>query len=591
MLPSNSKLISSKIKQFLPFMLLSQASVILIVFADGLVAGNFVGPDGLAAINVAYPLTIIMSLFTVPVQSGMMTRLVYHLGRDNARETAVCISASRRLIVTAAIILSIVQLPFPRIIAASANLTPDIYGMSIKYMTLLMLTAPIGIISACGVNVLSAYGKMSAITFLTVFEGSINLLLDLLFTGVLGMGVVGVGLGTVIATFARCAATLVIIKSRTPFFSISQKDFENGNEGSVSEDIKKETGEMLHLGIPNTICQLENLVKSWLLVWGLSMAMGSDSLGCLSIRSFIISFSFIFIEGFSGVMRIIVGLEYGIGDFNACIRMLRRTGFWITIIIVLISSTVLIYPEIFFKMFGYDTIDPYDLKAIRIFTLSLPFLAAENVMADFLTMVQKPKEASWITLVDGFIAFIPTFLILLFISGNESIWYSFLIASTASMILALLLTFRVSRQEIEKNKDKIMVSYSITPDQSGTLNAQIERFGIESGLPEDKAYRLALSVDEITGYNFKSRRDKTYMDVFLSVDKGDVQLVLIDNGNHSDTTILYSDVYLKKLIEANADNVEEIDKYLSTDFALVKDTVKSINYQWLWNMNHTTISI
>ena len=54
-------------------------------------------------------------------------------------------------------------------------------------MCMLMITAPFGIVSACGVKILSAYGKMSVITWLTIGEGTLNLLLDLLFTGMLDM--------------------------------------------------------------------------------------------------------------------------------------------------------------------------------------------------------------------------------------------------------------------------------------------------------------------------------------------------------------------------------------------------------------------
>ena len=588
---SDSKLIDIKIRQFLPYMLLSQVSAMLLVFSDSLVVGNYIGKDALAAINASYPLEFIMTLFSVIPQMGIMSRLVYQLGRSEARDRAICISAGKRLIAVTAVALTVFQLPFPWIIAGSVSLTPTIHDMAITYMSMYMITAPFGIVSACGVNILSAYGRMSNITWLTIGEGTLNLLLDLLFTGMLGMGVAGVGLGTVIATIARCIVTVFIIRKQTPFLTTKVSEVCGNDYAGIVSDRKKETKEMLRQGIPSVISQSESLLKSWILVWGLSLAMGSESLGCLSIRSFIFSVSFIFIGGFSGVMKIIVGLQYGIGNFEACLSILKKMTLWLSVMLSIITAIVLIYPDFLFHIFGYDAISQYDMTAIRIFSLSLIFLGAENVMANFLVMLQQSKKASWITLVNGLIAFLPAFLILLFAEGGTSIWYSFLIAGVASTILGLVFTIQESRRQKEKNRGKSIASYCITPDMGGSLAANVERFAIESGLTAGKAYRVALCVDEITGYSLAKFKDKTYIDIFLTIDGEDVQLVLVDNGKHLDASKLYEDYQISKNAGNEMKQMEELDKFLSTDFALIKEMVKSVSYQWIWNMNHTTIKI
>lgn len=588
---SDSKLIDIKIRQFLPYMFLSQVSTMVIVFCDSLVVGNFVGSDGLAAINAAYPFTFILGIFTLIPMVGIMSRLLYHIGRDNARDTAIYISAGKRLIVVLAVTLTIFQFPFPWIIAESASLTPTIHDMAITYMCMLMITAPFGVVNACGVNILNAYGRMSMTTWLTIGEGTLNLLLDLLFTGMLGMGVSGVGLGTVIATIARCLVTVFIIRRQTPFLTTKVSKVCGNGDTEIISDRKKEIKEMIGQGMPGAIGQMESLLEGWVLVWGISLAMGSESLGCLSIRSFIVSVSFIFIGGFSGVMKMIVGLQYGIGNFKACRNTLKKTALWLSFIVSIITALVLIYPDFLFYIFGYSTISQYDIEAIRIFSLSLLFLTSESVMANFLIMLQQSKKASWVTLVNGFIAFLPAFLILLFVEGGNSIWYSFLIASAASTVLALIFTIQVSRKETEKNRGKSIASYCITPDMGGSLAASVERFAIEAGLSAGKAYRVALCVDEITGYSLTKFKDKTYIDIFLTIDGEDVQLVMVDNGKHLDASKIYEDYQISKNTGNEMEQMEELDKFLSTDFALIKEMVKSVSYQWIWNMNHTTIKI
>ena len=125
----------------------------------------------------------------------------------------------------------------------------------------------------------------------------------------------------------------------------------------------------------------------------------------------------------------------------------------------------------------------------------------------------------------------------------------------------------------------------------GSLAASVERFAVESGLSEGKAYRVALCVDEITGYSLMKFKDKTYIDIFLTIDGEDVQLVMIDNGKHLDVSEAYEDYQIDRNTGTEMEQMEEMDKFLSTDFALIKEMVKSVSYQWIWNMNHTTIRI
>ncbi len=207
-----------KLAEYLPAMLITNLSTLLLVTVDGVVAGNLVGKDALASINIFYPVTVAIGAVTILVAVGVSTSLSTAMGKNNVAELDRIKGASLRIMTAMAIIVGIVQIPFVLLVVRSYGLSEEMYHMTMQYAIGIMICTPLGLISTTGAYQMQIAGKMKMLMTLSVIEGIVNLGFDVLYMGVFHMGVAGAGFGTATANIIRCTLTVICLARYTDMF-------------------------------------------------------------------------------------------------------------------------------------------------------------------------------------------------------------------------------------------------------------------------------------------------------------------------------------------------------------------------------------
>ena len=105
----NGTLTDKKLREYIPIMVVNNLSVLLLVSVDGLVLGNLVGKNALAAVNIFYPATTLIGVASVLVGCGTGTSLAVAVGMGDHDALMRLKSAVKRVMVIAAIVMSVVQ--------------------------------------------------------------------------------------------------------------------------------------------------------------------------------------------------------------------------------------------------------------------------------------------------------------------------------------------------------------------------------------------------------------------------------------------------------------------------------------------------
>ena len=100
----DDSLLRKKLLSYLPFMLMTNLATLLLISVDGLVVGNLVGSDALAAINIFAPITTVFGIFTTIVSSGISTALSTGMGSGRIDELGSQKRAARLLTILAAVV-------------------------------------------------------------------------------------------------------------------------------------------------------------------------------------------------------------------------------------------------------------------------------------------------------------------------------------------------------------------------------------------------------------------------------------------------------------------------------------------------------
>ena len=175
---------------------------------DSIVVGKFIGDNALAAVGIVVPVVNLLLVLFIGISSGASVMVAQYFGAKNREALSQTIGNCITVTLISSVFLMLAATPFVRPLLSLLN-TPTtliegytdytIFDGCADYLTISIL----GIAGLAFYNILSGIirgmgDSVSALIYLLVATG-INIVLDIYFVAVLGMGVAGVALATVIA--------------------------------------------------------------------------------------------------------------------------------------------------------------------------------------------------------------------------------------------------------------------------------------------------------------------------------------------------------------------------------------------------------
>ncbi len=235
--------------QMLWFMLPFMASNALQVFystIDMMVVGKYVGTNGIAALSPASQVLNFVTMVCLGFSNAGQVLIAQALGAGKRREMNQIIGTLFTLIVLVAAVLSVVIVVGQRWIVDVMNIDKDATGYAREYLTI----CGAGLVFTAGYNMVAAVLRGmgdSKRPFLFIGIASVsNLVLDLLFTGVLGWEVAGAAWATVIGQAISFVFSIFYLYRKREAFGF---DFQR-------ESLKPNmhyTGMILKLGTPMAV--------------------------------------------------------------------------------------------------------------------------------------------------------------------------------------------------------------------------------------------------------------------------------------------------------------------------------------------------
>jgi putative MATE family efflux protein len=181
----------------LPFMA-SNAMQVLYSTIDMMVVGAFVGTPGLSAVSQSSQIMNFATMVCLGFSNGGQVLIAQALGARKRRELNSIIGTLFSMIAILAVVLSVVVLSARAWIMDVMNMPVESYDYAMDYLVIcgagLVFTAGYNMVSA----VLRGMGDSKRPFLFIGIASAVNLVLDLLFTGVLGWEVAGAAWATII---------------------------------------------------------------------------------------------------------------------------------------------------------------------------------------------------------------------------------------------------------------------------------------------------------------------------------------------------------------------------------------------------------
>jgi len=250
--------------------------------------------------------------------TGMIAQAV---GSNDEVETRAITGRSLLMAIAIGLLLILLQLPIFRLALGLLGGSPEVETLTEEYLSIRIWGAPATLSNYALMGVLIGLGHSRTLLATQVFLNALNIALDVILAGYFGMGVTGIGIGTMIAEWATALLalylTLRILRQRSqdsdPFWSWPMIL----DTSKITRMISVNTNIMIR-----TFCFL--LGFGWFTQQG--ARLGETTLAANHILLQFINFSSFFLDGIAYTTEALVGAAKGARNVNVLETIIRRTS-------------------------------------------------------------------------------------------------------------------------------------------------------------------------------------------------------------------------------------------------------------------------
>ena len=537
----NPSLISGKYREYLFSAVLMSSAVSLATVVDSMIVGMLLGSTALSAVGltspVIYGVNLLFQLFCV---GGLTSASIVKGRRDASGADQLFTVSMFGSLACVTLFAAAVWAAADPLSAALAQGNAEVKALVRDYVRMIVLAGPPLAFSFGLAQFHRADGNPKAAAMVALVSNLVNLVLDYVLIRFAGMGIAGAGLSTALGYVVGIALVMPYLfsKKRTFHFKWPGRAFW----GRLAHVVR--------VGLPKGLNQGTSLLRSAVLNAIIMAALGASGMAAMAVLINALALAYIFIGSASDTMLPIVGTLYGEGDAVGIRGAVKTAGRVMAAASALIVLFFLGWPEVVGGWFGITSEQDIAVMvpALRMFALSLPFLAFNTLLQNFYSTTGREKLASAMAALDGFVFVVLFALALSRLDGNL-IWLCYLFSGIATAGTALLMGRRVRRKEGaggvlllrgEEPGALWEVSIPARVEAATGVSERIIAFGAEQGLSPVLANRMGVAVEEMavnTALHGAGKNRGASLDIRVRLTPSQLIVSLRDNGIPFDPTV------------------------------------------------------
>lgn len=431
----------SEMKTFFKYVIPSILSFALsgvYAIVDGFFVGHSVGDLGLSAINIAYPVSAVLQAAGTGI--GMGGAVYYSISRAEKKENRAreFTAVTLWLLLLFSVILTLLTFFLNRPILQLLGAEGQLLSLGEEYNRIIALGAGLQILSTGLVPFIRNHGG-PLYAMISMVAGFItNVALDYLFVWVLGRGLTGAALATIIGQGVTLLFALIY------FFreKMLQLKVESGKFVSLSKSIIK-------VGVsPFGLTMTPNI--SLIIINRFSIFYGGDqAVAVYACIAYIICVVYLIFQGVGDGSQPIISRYYGEKNLVR-LKKIRKLAYGCGILLAAVSCLILYGTrDLIGVLFGSSAeVNARIAGILPIFLISVPFVAVTRVTTASFYATEESILSYILTYIEPVLMLILMFTLPPFFGGQIMIWWSTVIARILAAVLALILKQTVDRRKL-----------------------------------------------------------------------------------------------------------------------------------------------
>lgn len=394
------------------------------ILADTFFVARGLGPDGLAALNLAIPIYSLVNGVGLMIGIGSATR--YSLSKSQAVFTQAFY-----LVLLLSCLLFLCGLLFSSPLATLLGGDAVTHQMTATYLRVILCFAPMFMLN----NLLICFVRNDnspRLAMVAMLVGSFsNIILDYVFVFPLGMGMFGAALATGIAPVISLAILSAHIITKRNTFSLQKVALHLRTFADITS-----------LGASSLVAELSSGIVIIVFNGIILRLAGNTGVAAYGVIANIALVVIAIFTGISQGMQPLLSRSHGMGDHHDTKAVLRY-GFCTAL-----AFAVVVYAITF--VFAAPIVGAFNssqdirlaqiaTKGLRIYFTAFAFVGINVLSATYFCSIDQPKQAFAISLLRGFLVIIPVAFLLSSLFGMTGVWLTLTVSE------AIVLFFSASR--------------------------------------------------------------------------------------------------------------------------------------------------
>lgn len=414
---------------------------------DRIFIGRGVGPLGIAATTIAFPMMIIIMAFSMLIGVGANSLVAIRLGEHKKDEAEHIMGNAFILLIIISLIITVIGLLFLNPLLHLFGSSESILPYAKEYLSIILYGTVFQTVGFGLNNFIRSEGNPK-IAMATMLIGAIlNTILDPLFIFAFKWGIAGGAYATIISQAVSAVWVLYHFTKGSSNLKLYKKYFKLNSSLFL---------QITAIGAAPFAMQLASSLQNVILNKSLIFYGGDIAVSGMGVVMSVMTLMLQPIFGINQGAQPIIGYNYGAKKFNRVKEALKLAIIGATIVVCIGFIAIRIFPQGFVKMFNNDAgLVTFGTHALLRFTTFLPIIGFQIVSANYFQAIGKPKQAAFLSLSRQVLVLIPALLILPRFFGLEGVISAGPTADIVASIITGIVLFAELRHLDSKHAESL----------------------------------------------------------------------------------------------------------------------------------------
>ena len=421
---------------------------------------GWLGTSQVGAVSVVFPIVQIIVGLGMMFGSGAASYISRLLGEGKieiANKTAATSLLTSLAVGSAAIALAMCFLDDLLFVLGA---TETVLPYAREYAVIFVTGSILNIFNITMNNIITAEGRAKMTMIAMLIGGGLNIILDPIFISVLGFGIRGAAIATVISQAVTACLYFWSIFRKKGYLRFSVKRF------TLNATIYRE---VLKVGMPILVFQLLTSIALSLTNTAAS-AYGDSTLAAAGVVTRIMTLGTYVVFGYMKGYQPVAGYNFGARNYDRVDEATKITLKWATIFCTVSAILMVAIPEQIIAMFTKNDVELIAIGArmLRANGFVFPFFGFQMLYMAFFLALGYGREGGILSISRQGLFFIPVILILPRLFGIEGIVWAQPVADILTITLTAVFAVSVNRKlKALKQKSYGMDKLGETQEENG----------------------------------------------------------------------------------------------------------------------------